>query len=85
MGGGGGWLESEFSDCLWLSFSLAFAKPNNKNGLSERDTSCGGFLHQPAGARQYQCGQPLGEGTAQEVGRAEKMCLKTYLMKDWFL
>ena len=27
----GGWVvESEFSDCLWLSFSLAMAKPNNK-------------------------------------------------------
>ena len=28
--GGGGWVESEFSDPLWLSFSLALAKPNNK-------------------------------------------------------
>jgi hypothetical protein len=33
--GGGGWLwvvvvvESTFSDRLWLSFSLALAKPNN--------------------------------------------------------
>ena len=29
---GGGWVgvESEFSDRLWLSFSLALAKPNNK-------------------------------------------------------
>ena len=27
--GGGGWVESEFSDPLWLSFSLALAKPNN--------------------------------------------------------
>jgi hypothetical protein len=28
---GGGWwvVESEFSDRLWLSFSLALAKPNN--------------------------------------------------------
>jgi hypothetical protein len=25
----GGWVESEFSDRLWLSFSLALAKPNN--------------------------------------------------------
>ena len=25
----GGWVESEFSDHLWLSFSLAWAKPNN--------------------------------------------------------
>ena len=24
----GGWLESEHSDRLWLSFSLALAKPN---------------------------------------------------------
>ena len=29
MVGGGGWLESEYSDRLWLSFSLALAKPNN--------------------------------------------------------
>jgi hypothetical protein len=33
VGGGGGWwvvvVESEFSDRLWLSFSLALAKPNN--------------------------------------------------------
>ena len=28
---GGWWLESEYSDRLWLSFSLAFAKPNNKS------------------------------------------------------
>ena len=28
--GGGGWVvEIEFSDRLWLSFSLALAKPNN--------------------------------------------------------
>jgi hypothetical protein len=27
--GGGGWLESKLSDQLWLSFSLALAKPNN--------------------------------------------------------
>ena len=26
---GGGWVESEFSDRHWLSFSLALAKPNN--------------------------------------------------------
>ena len=26
--GGGWWVESEFSDRLWLSFSLALAKPN---------------------------------------------------------
>ena len=26
----GGWLESEYSDHLWLSFSLALAKPNNR-------------------------------------------------------
>jgi hypothetical protein len=26
---GGGWAESEFSDRLWLSSSLALAKPNN--------------------------------------------------------
>ena len=26
---GCGLVESEFSDCLWLSFILAFAKPNN--------------------------------------------------------
>ena len=24
----GGWVESEFSDQLWLSFSLALVKPN---------------------------------------------------------
>ena len=30
VGGGGGWVESEFSDRLWLSFSLSLAKPNNK-------------------------------------------------------
>jgi hypothetical protein len=30
MSGGGGWLESKLSDQLWLSFSLAFAKPNNR-------------------------------------------------------
>ena len=30
VGGGGWWVvESEFSDRLWLSFSLALAKPNN--------------------------------------------------------
>jgi hypothetical protein len=29
-GGGGGWLESKHSDQLWLSFSLALAKPNKK-------------------------------------------------------
>ena len=28
-GGGGGGLESKLSDQLWLSFSLALAKPNN--------------------------------------------------------
>ena len=32
---GGGWwwwwLVSEYSDCLWLSFSLALAKPNKMN------------------------------------------------------
>ena len=29
---GGGWVvESEHSDQLWLSFSLALAKPNNRN------------------------------------------------------
>ena len=29
--GGGGWVvESEFSDRLWLSISLALAKPNKK-------------------------------------------------------
>ena len=27
--GGWWWVESEFSDRLWLSFSLALAKPNN--------------------------------------------------------
>ena len=27
--GGGGGLESKLSDQLWLSFSLALAKPNN--------------------------------------------------------
>ena len=26
--GGGGWVEREFSDRLWLSISLALAKPN---------------------------------------------------------
>ena len=26
----GGWLESEHSDRLWLSFSLALAKPNKR-------------------------------------------------------
>jgi hypothetical protein len=29
VGGGGGGLESKLSDQLWLSFSLALAKPNN--------------------------------------------------------
>ena len=28
---GGGWLESKLSDQLWLSFSLALAKPNNSS------------------------------------------------------
>jgi hypothetical protein len=27
-GGGDGWLESKLSDQLWLSFSIALAKPN---------------------------------------------------------
>ena len=31
--GGGGWVESEFSDHLWLSFRLALAKPNNMSIL----------------------------------------------------
>ena len=33
VGGGGWWwwVESEFSDRLWLSFSLALAKPNKIN------------------------------------------------------
>ena len=26
---GGWWVESEFSDRIWLSFSLVLAKPNN--------------------------------------------------------
>jgi hypothetical protein len=26
---GGGWLDSEYSDRLWLSLRLALAKPNN--------------------------------------------------------
>jgi hypothetical protein len=30
-GGGGGWSESKLSDQLWLSFSLALAKPNNNH------------------------------------------------------
>jgi hypothetical protein len=30
VGGGWWWVESEFSDRLWLSFSLALAKPNKK-------------------------------------------------------
>ena len=30
VGGGRWWGESEFSDRLWLSFSLALAKPNKK-------------------------------------------------------
>ena len=29
VGGGEGWLKSKLSDQLWLSFSLALAKPNN--------------------------------------------------------
>ena len=29
----GGWLESEYSDRIWLSFSLALAKPNNLQRL----------------------------------------------------
>jgi hypothetical protein len=29
---GGGWLESKLSDQLWLSFSLALAKPNKNKG-----------------------------------------------------
>jgi hypothetical protein len=33
-GGGGGWLESKLSDQLWLSFSLALAKPNKKDDLN---------------------------------------------------
>ena len=28
-GGGGWWVESKFNDRLWLSSSLALAKPNN--------------------------------------------------------
>ena len=32
VGGGWWWLESKLSDQLWLSFSLAFAKPN-KNAV----------------------------------------------------
>ena len=32
-GGGWWWLETEYSDCLWLSFSLALAKPNNNNSF----------------------------------------------------
>ena len=28
VGGGDGWVESKFSDRLWLSFSQALAKPN---------------------------------------------------------
>jgi hypothetical protein len=35
--GGGGWVgrwvESKFSDRLWLSFSLALAKPNNRTRI----------------------------------------------------
>ena len=27
--GGGWWIDSEYTDRLWLSFSLAFAKPIN--------------------------------------------------------
>ena len=34
---GGGWVESEFSDRLWLSFSLALAKPNKKAYSSVKD------------------------------------------------
>jgi hypothetical protein len=30
----GGWLESKLSDQLWLSFSLALAKPNKKRSSS---------------------------------------------------
>ena len=28
VGCGGGWVESEFSDRIWLSFSVVLAKPN---------------------------------------------------------
>ena len=39
VGGGGWWVESEFSDRRWLSSSLALAKPTIKNqptsGLGE--------------------------------------------------
>ena len=31
MVGGGGWVETEFSDRLWLSSSLALAKPNKSS------------------------------------------------------
>jgi hypothetical protein len=31
--GGGGGLESKLSDQLWLSFSLALAKPNKKGDI----------------------------------------------------
>jgi hypothetical protein len=33
-GGGGGGLESKLSDQLWLSFSLALAKPNKMHLIS---------------------------------------------------
>ena len=39
---GGGWLESKLSDQLWLSFSLALAKPNNSSiNLAKADPSPG--------------------------------------------
>ena len=30
---GGWWVESEFSDRLWLSSSIALSKPNNNTSL----------------------------------------------------
>jgi hypothetical protein len=39
-GGGWWWLESKYSDRLWLSFSLALAKPNR----SKLTTSPGGRM-----------------------------------------
>ena len=41
VGGGGGWVfESELSDQLWLSFSLALAKRNNYHCQSLSASHC---------------------------------------------
>ena len=49
VGGGGGWVESEMSDPLWISSSLALAKPNDYTMFLQMDIGCAKVLDLLAG------------------------------------